>query len=210
MVTIIGAGDLGKLVANILVREHKDRTIYFIDDNKEGKYMGYRIRGTVDEFIRATGSMKYKQAIISIGDIEDRKRIYDRLLDDNQAIIVSAIDRSVRLSHISDNIIGRGTIVKENAVIEPDAGIGVNCIIGNNSTICHDVEIGSHCRIAPGVHIAGGATIGDEVYLCPGVTVDSDIEIGDGAIVYSGTPVYNDVPPHSKVKQKHPNVSRVL
>lgn len=210
MVTIIGAGGLGKLTANILVRENSDRTIYFVDDNKEGRYLGYSIRGTIEGFIKGQGDMVYKRAVIAIGDIEDRKRIYNKLSEETSVQIVSVIDRTARLSHISDNIIGNGSIVKENAVIEPDAEIGVNCVIGNNTTICHDVEIGNHCRIAPGVHIAGEAKIGHEVYLCPGVTVDKDVEIGEGTTIYSGASIYNDIPPYSKVKPPSPNVSRIL
>lgn len=191
-IAIAGAGSLGKLVLNIIVSRGEQGAIYgFYDDEKTGDVEGAEIKGDLDDLREIAHGV---EPIVAIGDVEKRKELYEDMYEETGAVMFyTAIDRSVHLSQITPNSIGMGSIVKQNAVIEPDAQIGVNCVIGNNSTICHDVEIGNHCRISPGVHICGDAKIGDEVYLCPGVTVDKGVEIEDEVTVLSGTAVYKDL-----------------
>lgn len=198
MINIVGAGSLAKLVVNILKsneREYEIEGLY--DDNtraegivceREGKSDYIKVRGRVSDL----PADNENTVVIAIGEVDVRRRLWNELYTDYK-FEQPVIHRSSILSKLKSPTIQNGTIVKENAVLEPGCFIGANCVIGNNSTVCHDVKIGNHSRIAPGVTIAGGANIGPGVYLCPGVTVDKDISIAPDTTVVSGTSVYKDI-----------------
>jgi len=76
-------------------------------------------------------------------------------------------------------IVGDGTLVAHNAVIQTGATIGENVIINTSAIIEHDAIIEDGCHIAPGAIILGGARVG------------SMSIIGAGAIVLPGQLVPN-------------------
>src|SRR3990167_3197611 len=80
-------------------------------------------------------------------------------------------------SAVISSEIGAGTVVLENAVIEPGCKIGKHCIINAGALVCHD------CILEDYVHIAPGAT------LCGGVMVGEGALIGAGAIVVTGSSI---------------------
>lgn len=199
-IAIVGAGALGRLVANIL-RVNQQDVIGFYDD--DGAKIGMTVNGLVVQGSLAdlyTLSSRPK-LIIGIGDVGTRQRLYEQFKADGFAF-ARAVHPSAVIASSAE--IGGGVIVKENAVIEVSSKIGGNSIIGNGAIICHDCHIGMHCRIAPAVTIAGHVTIGECCYLGVRVSIDRRLTVGANSVVASGCTLWKPVPPNSIVKLPHP------
>jgi len=197
VISIIGAGALGKIIADIYTCSLGDINGFYDDNIPRGEMvMGLPILGSVSDLV----DLEDKPAvIIGVGDVTERKKIFEGLIS-KQFKIEKAIHPSVRIHPVSKIKIGDGCIIKEGAVIEHGVSIGANSIIGNNATICHDSIIGKNCRIAPGVTIAGHVIIGDDTYLAVNVSVDRKIKIGKNVTIASGCTIWKDIPDNSIVK----------
>jgi len=199
-IAIIGAGGLGRIVANIL-RLNNQTTIEFYDDDetKSGTEVdGIRVNGKIVDIYKLTPS---PSLIIGIGDINARKELYTKFKSEGFSF-ASAIHPTAIVAYSAK--IEEGCIIKENAVIEIGTRIGANSIIGNGTVICHDCDIGKHCRIAPSVTIAGYAIIGEGCYLAVKVSVDRKIKIGENSVIASGCTIWKDVPSSVIVKLPEP------
>ncbi len=193
-VAIIGAGALGRLAANILHLNQVAVMGFYDDGIASGTVIdGIEVKGGLDQFF----SLKGVGAIIGVGDIAGRRKIYERCLAGGVKL-VSAVHPSASIA--STAVVGQGCLIKEFAVLEIGVTLGDNCIVGNRAVICHDTRIGSHCRLAPGVSIAGYALIEDECYLAVNVAVDRKITVGARSVIASGCTIWENVPPESLVK----------
>lgn len=190
MISIIGAGALGKIVYNIFVSTHKDvNAFYDSNTDKIGNYI-------YDIPIKNINNISSKNKIIvAIGKRRIRLKYWKEFYNYN---FCNAIHSSVIFPN--DINLGNNIIIKSGAVIEHGVTIGNNCIIGNNSTICHDTKIGNNCRISPGVTIAGHVNIASNCYLCPNVSIDRKIIIESNSIIASGCTIWKNVAKNSLVK----------
>ncbi len=104
-------------------------------------------------------------------------------------------------------IIGKGTVISDEAVIDPTATIGCNCtitgpvkigartVIENNVVIQGNITVGSDCNIHSGTVIGCdgfGFTYDDDgtmhkVEHFGGVVIGNDVEIGSQTIIERGT-----------------------
>lgn len=192
---IVGAGALGRIVANIL-GDDADVEFYDDDPSTHGEtVLGYPVRGSVEQII--VEHQPELDPIVAVGDVEIRQELYETLVEQGYTH-GTAIHPSSSVAPSAD--IGDGVIIKDNATIEPGVTVGDNAIVGNNTAICHDTNIGSHARLAPGVTIAGHSTIGEASYLSVDSSVDRCISVGDRVVIASGCTIWEDVPSDSIVK----------
>lgn len=193
---LLGAGSLGKLVANIAREAGHDLVGLWDDDpSKVGTtHRGIEIKGTTDDF---RSNRPTDNVAVCVGNLEARTKLFEKLETVGFSFppVVHPSAEIAGSAHL-----GEGTIVKELAVVEPDVVVGKNCILGNHATICHDCHLGDHVRIAPGVTVAGHASIGTRSYLSVNVSVDRTIEIGTNCIIASGCTIFKDVPDNRTVK----------
>lgn len=103
--------------------------------------------------------------IIAIGNNEIRKKIVAKV---KHAMPV-LIHPSAQLA--ADVILGEGTIILANAVIQAGAKIGRHCLVNANVVIDHEAEVGDFVTIYPNVYIGGAATIGDLISIDPGTII---------------------------------------
>lgn len=190
-ISVIGAGDLGRIVINILKLNNEDY-IELYDDEKRGEVYGVKIKGKIKDCVD-----KDIPVVIAIGDVNKRMGLYNKFLVEGFRFM-TVIHPSAIVSPYA--YIENGCIIKENAVVGVGTKVRANTIIGNNSTICHDCEIGKHCRIAPGVTIAGRTVVEDECYLAVNVSVDRKLNIGTQSVIASGCTIWKDVPKKNIVK----------
>ena len=105
-IIIIGAGQMGELVSNIILRQKKYSILGFIDKKKNNKNInGFKILGN-DKLLNQN-KLKSKNVVIAIADINIRLKIYKRLsrLKFNFPNIIdptAIIDKNVK---INDGII---------------------------------------------------------------------------------------------------------
>lgn len=130
---------------------------------------------------------------ISIGNNKNRKKIANLfntefpILKHNSAVIYPSV------------IIGKGSVIMPNSVLDADCKIGDFCIVNNNATVSHNVTINNFVHIAINVAIAGGVSIGEGVLIGAGSVILPNIKIGKWAVIGAGSIVTKDVPDYDTV-----------
>ena len=85
----------------------------------------------------------------------------------------------------------RGTLLVEDANVQPYATIGDDCWIGGGARIGHDARIGDHCWIGAAI-ISGDVRVGDFCFIGPGATIRDGVTIAPRTVVGMGAVVKRD------------------
>jgi acetyltransferase EpsM len=206
-VLIIGAGDGGEVVANI-IRQMRDEDGYlqmkipvgFLDDNKD-------FWGTTKDHLPVFGGVasidEYKdlfdEVIISItSNLQVRQRLFDSLVE--RFVFINAVHPSASINPTAQ--LGTGNIIGGLVHIGHKAVISDNNLISSHSSIEHHNVIGSCNVFGPGVCTSGHVTIGNCCVFGMNVGVIPHVVIGDGCMIAGGSEVYSNLPEHSRIKHK--------
>jgi sugar O-acyltransferase, sialic acid O-acetyltransferase neuD family len=212
-IIIIGSGGHAKVVADIILTREKElnedlKIIGFLDDNfKNLRYdniFNIPILGDLNNIDNFSKNEDYF-FIIAIGSNEVRKKISEKYKELNYYTAIhprSVISREV--------IIGSGTVVMANVVINPNSTIGKHCILNTSSVIEHDNELGDYVHISPNTTLCGGVNIEDNSWVGAGSVVRQQIHIGKDVIVGANSVVVKDIEnscivagnPAKKIKEK--------
>lgn len=201
---IIGAGDLGQLIAYHALTDNHYSSIVFFDDTKPKNSLvtGYKIIGGIKDVVESFKSKLFDEVIIGIGykhlkfrkqtflEIEEAKIPFGNMLHSS-----SYIDKSCN--------IGRGVVILPGCCLDRNVVIENNVLLNTACTIAHDTKIGNHCFLSPRVAIAGFTNISELCILGINTTIIDNINIcsfvqtGGGTVVtksitdsglYVGTP----------------------
>lgn len=184
-VIIIGAGGHGKVVAGIIKRS-KDRLIGFLDSNRNDGYcVGVPIIGYDYEY------RKYKDCwfVIAVGDSKARAAIARKMKDVKWYTVISP---NAVISSL-DVTIGKGSVIGDRVVINPNTAIGRHCIINTGSIVEHDNNVGDFCHVSVGANLAGKVTIGKHTWIGVGATVSDHVSIVGNCMIGAGAVVVSDI-----------------
>ncbi|MBE7048025.1 MAG: acetyltransferase [Ruminococcaceae bacterium] len=184
-VIIIGTGGHAKVVADI-VKLSNDNLIGFLTSDKTiTSFLGKPVLGLDTEY------KKFKDAhfIIAVGDSDARKRISGLMADVKW---YTAIHPKSIVSK-TDTIIGEGTVISANAVVNSCSKIGNHCIINTNCSVEHDNMIKSFSHISVGAMLGGNVTVGMGTWVGIGATVKNGITICDNCLIGAGAVVVKDI-----------------
>ncbi len=184
-VIIIGTGGHAKVVADI-VRLNNDNIIGFLtNDTTLTSFLDKPVLGLDTEY------KKFKNAhfIIAIGSSSARKSISNSMTDVKW---YTAIHPKATISK-TDTIIGEGTVISANAVINSCSKIGEHCIINTNCSVEHDNVIKSFSHISVGTMLGGNVTVGMETWVGIGATVKNGVTICDNCLIGAGAVVVKDI-----------------
>lgn len=170
--------------------------------------LDYKVIGTDDDIPQYVDKAVF---FITVGFIKNpavRVRIYNKVKNagGKLATIVASTAHVSRYA-----ILGEGTVVMHQAVVNAGAQIGINCIINTFCNIEHDAVIGNQCHISTGAMVNGDCIVGERVFigsqsvLANGITVGEDIIVGAGSVVrksISEKGIYAGNPAILKVKSK--------
>jgi sugar O-acyltransferase (sialic acid O-acetyltransferase NeuD family) len=185
IVGIIGFGSFGKQIKNFLEHEYLNTEYLFFDDTITGSnihsfkdYHKFSSSKLVDKFYVGLGykNLIYKYKVID--NIPSYQLPY-------------YIHHSVNFSKA--NIIGCGTIVFPNVVLDSNVHIGRGVVLNISSVVCHDSEIGDCCFIAPSVTICGNVKVGNCCFIGAGSIITNGITIGDNVTIGAGTIVTKNI-----------------
>ncbi|MDP3710344.1 MAG: acetyltransferase [bacterium] len=182
-VIIIGAGQNGQVVKNIISLDKNTKVIGFLDDAKHGR----EIVGLVADFLKF--KKRGCEFFISVGDNEVRSKIFLKLQKNNVKFI-NAIHPSSCIE--SSASLGRNIMIGAFSYLNVNCVVGDNTFINNGCIIEHDVNIGAHCHLAPGVVTAGETVIGDRVFVGIGAMLRDRIRIGNNSVIGAGSNVVSD------------------
>jgi sugar O-acyltransferase (sialic acid O-acetyltransferase NeuD family) len=199
---LFGGGGHCRSCIDVIEMEKKFQIAGIIDvaEKVNLSVLGYPVIGTDEDLSRLV--KKYRYFLITIGQIESAdlrigKYEYLKKLGASFPVIVSPF------AHVSKHsIIGAGTIIMHNVIVNAGAQIGENCIINTGAIIEHDVSIGDHCHISTGAIVNGGTTIGVKTFLGSNSATRQYIEIGEGVFMKSGVTVPVSLEAYKKYPDK--------
>jgi len=196
-ILIFGAGQLGKLILEIILKQNLYEVVGFVDNKNSligKKIFGYNI---YSEKYFKKNLKSIKNYVVAIGDINLRKKLIKKITN-NKITFPVIVDPSSKLDR--EVKIGIGTIVSSSATILCNSKIGKHCIIGTGVTILHDVIISDNCIIGGGSTIGANNKIEESVVVGVGsVLASSKIIIGANSIVCAGTVILKSINKNSKV-----------
>lgn len=131
--------------------------------------------------------------IIAIGNNSIRRKIVTK----NNFTYYNAIHKTATVSDFA--IIGEGTVVMPQVVINSDAKIGKHCILNSRSVVEHDCVLEDYVHISPNASLAGNVTVGEGSHIGIGASVIQGINIGKWATIGAGAVIINDVPDYAVV-----------
>lgn len=184
---ILGAGELGKQIANFAINDNHYSNVFFYDDFNTGK----EIRGNSSKLLEDFNNKQFDEVIIGIGyhNLKAREEKYQVLKNTVKfgKIIHSTcwVDNSAYIEE--------GSVVYPKCTIDKKVIIRHNTILNLNCTIAHDTIIGSSCFLAPAVAVAGFCNIGDECFLGINTLIKDNINIVSETITGAGTVVVKPI-----------------
>jgi len=190
-IVIIGAGDGGRIVSQLIKGSGKFKVIGFLDDDEklQGKTInGYQVIGGTADLNKFSGS----GFVVAIGkNTQMRSRLFDLAVNAGLSP-VSLIDKSVVIDESAE--VGDSAIILANTVIGPFSKIGKNVFIFSGTIIEHDSQVGDNVYFSPGVSLAGRVKVGNNTFFGINSCVIEGITIGSKVVVGAGSVVLDDVP----------------
>lgn len=188
-IVLIGAGEHGKVVAEILEALQAPILGFYDDDPAKQQVWDYPVRHQIDAF----GPLANIQWVISLGNNVIRKKIDAAF----QLNYVTAVHPRATLSPRS--IVGVGTVAMAGVCVNTGTVIGRHCILNTSCTIDHDCILEDFVHISPGVALAGKVQVGEGTHIGIGASVIPGIRIGKGCTIGAGAAVIRDVPDGTKL-----------
>ena len=195
-IAIIGAAELGRLIASHAVSDANLEVIGFYDDFKEiSSYLNFPLLGKTDSIVEDYKNKKFDAIMIGIGynKMEARASLFNRFKGQipfaNIVHSSSYVDKSCKL--------GEGVFILPGVIVDLDVIIEDNVLINTGTIIAHHTKIGRHSFIAPGVHIAGLVNIGEECFIGIGAIVKDCITINNRSVIGAGSLVLKDTEENS-------------
>ena len=180
-INLFGASGHAKVIMDIILAQ-KDKIDCLYDDNPHFD--------NIHNVPVYKANKKHVQGplIISIGANRIRKTISERYpLEYAKAIHPKSI--------ISPSVvIGNGTVVMQNALIQADSKIGNHCIINSGASIDHECVIEDFVHISPHATLCGNVHVGEGSWIGAGATVIPGIKIGRWCTIGAGSVVIRDIP----------------
>jgi len=198
-IILIGGG--GHAISCIdVIEESKKFKISGIVDNDKSivDSLGYYIIGKDSDLKKLRE--KYEFAFIAIGQIKSPKiriDLFNRLKKLNYKLPRVISPRA----HVSNHsIVGEGTIIMHDAIVNANASVGFNCIINNKALIEHDAKIANNCHISTGAIINGSSVINDNCFIGSGSVIKEEIEIGRNCVISASSFVRKNINPNLVIK----------
>lgn len=186
---IFGASGQGKVIASILYAAEVVGIKGFLDDNPTC----HSLFGLPVHQANVVSDYQKVPLVIAIGNNATRKKIAERLKSDYFSVIhpSSSICPSV--------VIGEGTVVMPQAIINVDAEIGSHCIINSGAVVEHDCTLGNYVHVSPNATLAGNVSVGEGTHVGIGALVIPEIKIGKWATIGAGAVIIDHVPDYAVV-----------
>lgn len=152
--------------------------------------LDYKVIGTDDEIPQYVDKAEF---IITVGFIKNssiRIKLYNKVKEAGGKL-ATIVASTAYVSKYA--ILGEGTVILHQAVVNAGAQIGVNCIINTFTNIEHDVVVGNQSHISTGTMVNGDCKVGECVFIGSQSVLANGIEVGDDIIVGAGSVVRKNI-----------------
>lgn len=187
VLAILGAGELGKQIANFALKDKHYSEVFFYDDIN----ISEEIKGNTNDLITDFNNNLFDELIIGIGynHLKAREEKFQFLKD---KIKFGKIIHSTSWVDESANI-EEGCVIYPNCVVDKNVIIKHNTILNLNCTIAHDTVIGTSCFLSPSVAIAGFVSIKEQCIIGINSTIIDNIVICNNTQIGGGTVVIKNI-----------------
>ncbi len=180
---IFGASGHAKVVLDILL-SNDISVSSIVDDNPKVDFL-LSIPVVKTSAFKVNNSSKF---IIAIGDNWVRKEIVER----HHFNYLTAIHQKAIISSFA--LIGEGSVVMPQVVVNAAATIGKHCILNSGSIVEHDCVLSDYVHISPNASLAGNVAVGEGTQIGIGASVIQGVTIGKWTTIGAGAVIIEDVP----------------
>ncbi|RJE70853.1 NeuD/PglB/VioB family sugar acetyltransferase [Reichenbachiella sp. MSK19-1] len=193
-IAIIGAGDLGQLIAKNIVCTNETIAGYYDDFAQLGSQStDYPILGRTDSILDDYNKGGFTHLVIAVGykHMNFRANLFQKFRNDipfHNVIHPSVyIDKTVTL--------GQGIVIFANCTIDFGSSIGDNVLLNTSVNISHDSMVGDHSFLGPCVAMAGFVTVGRKCFIGINTTIIDNLTLcnqtqtGGGTVLIESTEV---------------------
>lgn len=186
-IILIGGGGHCKSVIDVIEQEGKFQIIGIVDKLEllGVKVLGYSVIGNESDL--ADLSKKHRYALVTVGQIKSsslRERLFKLAIKAGFTMPNIISPRAYVSKHA---MIGQGTVIMHDVLVNANAKIGENCIINSKALIEHDAIIEDFCHIATNAVINGGAIVGQGSFLGSGVITKQGINVEKNSFIKAGS-----------------------
>ena len=192
-IIIIGAGDLGQLLAYHIKNDAKQTIVGFLDDTLDiGTLIGMnKVLGGVKDAQKFYNQGVCDAAIIAIGynHFEFRAAIFEEIKQ------IMPLYTFIHTSSYVDpsSFIGEGVVILPGCIIDKGCTIENNVLMNAGVVIAHDSKVKEHSFLGPGVSIAGYSLIGSKCFLGIGSIILNNLSISDSIVIAAGALVNKSI-----------------
>ena len=186
-IILIGGGGHCKSVIDVIEQEGKFQIIGIADKPEllGVKVLGYPVIGNDSDLVDL--SKKYRYALVTVGQIKSsslRVRLFKLAIKVGLTMPNIISPRSYVSKHA---MIGQGTVIMHDALVNANAKIGENCIINSKALIEHDAIIEDFCHIATNTVINGAAIVRQGSFLGSGVITKQGVKVEKNSFIKAGS-----------------------
>lgn len=192
-IILIGGGGHCISCMDVIYLEKKYDIIGILDiPDKVGSFvLGVKVIGTDDDIPALI--KKCKNFLITVGQIkspEKRIRIYNIVKNYGGSLPVII---SPKAYICSSAIIGAGTIIMHNSLVNAKVEIGKGCIINTGALIEHESVIGDFCHISTQSIINGQVRVGCNAFIGSNAVITNNVSLPDEIIVAAGACIHRTI-----------------
>lgn len=175
---IIGAGDLGQLMAHHINHSKDFELVGFLDDTKDaGEVICSKpVLGSLSSVDKLYAHNSFDEVLIAIGykHLDFKEKLFNELKGKNIPI-AKFIHHSVIFD---DSVkIGEGSFILPGVVLDKDVELGKGVLLNTGVVIAHDSYVGDFCFFGPAVSLAGFIKVAAKSFLGINTTIIDNIEI---------------------------------
>jgi sugar O-acyltransferase (sialic acid O-acetyltransferase NeuD family) len=187
-IAIIGAGGHGKVVGEIALLNQYENIFFFDDKIDEIQTFPFTIFGNLSYL--KDHLKDYDDFFVAIGDNYTR---YSKIewLKKEKVNLVTLVHPKSTITKFS--LLGIGTCIMANAVVNAGTLIKDGVIINTSSSIDHDCIIDDYAHISPNCSLSGGIRIGKFSHLGTGTCIHPGINVGDNVKTGIGSRIFRDI-----------------
>lgn len=190
---IVGAGDLGQLIAYHAVSDRHYTVVGFFDDYADNKesVVGFPVLGVTNDVEQAYVHGYFDFIMIGVGykHFSFRKELYERYL---AKIPFGTIVHSS--AHVEASAcVGAGSFLLPGVLVDSKVNIGDNVLLNVGAIVSHDTTVRNHSFVGPGAVLAGKSVIGECCMVGVGATIIDNLSIADSTIIGGGAVVVNHI-----------------
>ncbi len=197
---LVGGGGHCRSCIDVIEAEGKFKIAGIVNQSggSREQILGYDVLGDDDNLPELL--KKHPNALITVGQIKSadlRMKLFQQVqrLGFELPTIISP------RAYVSKNaILGIGTIVMHDALVNTGGKIGNNCILNTKSLVEHDAIVEDHCHISTSSVVNGGTIIREKTFIGSNTITKEYITVGKNSVIGGGLRVVSDVQENTLMK----------